>query len=182
MKKRILAAFLALCVVACPSWAIFGISFGGGGGGEDIVHDPINYGELVVILAELVKSYEQLKTLYELELNDLRVVPVDMLSRYQTLGASWYGLQLGADRFGNMSGWVQAVNGGGLALGGYAGASIALQPYGPQFAQLAADEQAKVSSQYGTAELADGSEYSRDGSGWDAASKRTGCGAGDCRA
>ena len=155
MNKRILAAFLALCVVVCPVWAIFGISFGGGGG--DIVHDPINYEELAIILAELIKSYEQLKALYDLQLNDLRIVPVDMLSRYQTLGASWYGLQLGADRFGNMGGWVQAVNGGGVALGGYASASIALQPYGPQFAQLAADEQAKVASQYGTAELADGS-------------------------
>src|SRR5436190_1843612 len=125
MKKRILAAFLALCVVVCPTWAIFGISFGGGG---DIVHDPINYEELIVILAELIKSYEQLKELYELEFNNLQIVPVDMLSRYQTLGASWYGLQLSADRFGNLGGWVQAVNGGGAALGGYDGASIPLQP------------------------------------------------------
>ncbi len=154
MKKRIIAAIVSLSILVCPVWAIFGISFGGGG---DIVHDPINYEELVVILAELVKSYEQLRAQYELELNSLRSVPVDMLTRYRTLEAPWYGLQLSADHFGNLGGWVQAVNNGGPALGGYAGASIPLQSYGSQFSQLAMDEQTKLKSQYGTAELADGS-------------------------
>src|SRR5262249_11953601 len=125
MKKRIIAAIVALCIIAYPAWAIFGISFGGGG---DIVYDPTNYEELVVILAELVKSYEQLRAQYELELNNLRIVPVDMLSRYRTLEAAWYGLQLSADRFRNLGGWVQAVNNGGPAVGGYTVASIPLRP------------------------------------------------------
>jgi hypothetical protein len=79
-----------------------------------------------------------------------------MSIRYRTVGSAWYGLQLPYDRFGNLSGWVQTVNNGGSGLGAYNTASIELRPYGANFAQLHSDEQLKAASEYGSAELADG--------------------------
>src|SRR5206468_1673829 len=84
-----------------------------------------------------------------------KTVPVDMGTRYRTLGTSWYGLQLPYDRFGNLSAWLQAVNEGGGASAGYDQASVALQSYGPAFSQLSPDEQLKSASQYASVELAD---------------------------
>lgn len=155
MKKRIAAALLALLLLVSPLWAIFGISFGGGGGG-DIVFDPTLYANAILMLAELIKNYEQLKAQYDLQVWLSQIVPVDMPSRYRTVESAWYGLQLPYDRFGNLSGWVQTVNSGGSGFGGYNTASIELRPYGPHFAQLHADEQLKAASEYGSAELADG--------------------------
>jgi len=154
VRKRIAAALVALVILAVPLWAgIFGIDFGGGG---DIVFDPSVYGQALLEVAELIKSYEELKALYELEVWNLKTVPVNMATRYRTLGAAWYGLQLPFDRFGNLAAWLQVVNSGGSGLGGYNPASILLQPYGPAFSQLAPDEQRRVASSYATAELADG--------------------------
>jgi hypothetical protein len=148
MKKRIAAALMALLLIVCPLWALFGIG--------DIVYDPTLYANAILMLAELIKSYDQLKAEYELQVWLAKTVPVDMSTRYRTVGAAWYGLQLPYDRFGNLGGWVDAVNHGGNALGGYGGASIELRPYGSRFSQLTLDEQRKSASQYASAELADG--------------------------
>ena len=158
MKKRLAAAALAAILLVLPLYAgIFGIDFGGGGGGGDIVFDPQVFAQAVLVVSELVKSYEELKALYELQLWALKTVPVNMITRYRTVSAAWYGLQLPFDRFGNLGPWVQVVNSGGSGLGAYGTASIPLHPYGAAFSQLSADEQQKVSSLYATAELADAS-------------------------
>jgi len=155
MKRKVVAALLAVVVLAVPAFAgLFGIDFGGGG---DIVFDPSVFGQAVLVVSELVKSYEELKALYELELANLRIVPVNMASRYRTFGASWYGLRLPFDRFGNLSSWIQVVNSGGSGLGAYDAASITLQAYGSLYSQLSPEEQRRVASAYATAELADGS-------------------------
>src|SRR4051794_13458576 len=105
MKKRIAAALLALLLVVSPARAIFGVG--------DIVFDPTLYANAILLLAELIKNYEQVKAQYDLQVWLSQVVPVDMSSRYRTVGTAWYGLQLPYDRFGNLSGWVQTVNKGG---------------------------------------------------------------------
>jgi hypothetical protein len=148
MKKRFAAALLALLLLASPALAIFGVG--------DIVYDPINYANALVMLAELIKNYEQLKAQFDLQFLMSKPVPVDMASQYRTVGAAWYGLQLPYDRFGNLNSWIQAVNQGGAAIGGYKQASVELRAYGPKFSQLAADEQTKTASEYASAELADG--------------------------
>lgn len=151
MRKRIAAVLLALLLVACPLWAIFGIGLGG-----EIVHDPISYANALLMLAELIKNYEQLKAQYDLQLWLSQMVPVDMALRYGTLGTAWYGLQLPFDRFGNLSGWVQTVNEGGSALGAYGTASVELKPFGAKLSQLHYEEQLRIASNYASAELADG--------------------------
>jgi type IV secretion system protein TrbJ len=147
MRKKIIAAAIAVALVASPLFAIFGIG--------DIVYDPISYANAVLMLAELVKSYAELKAEYDLFVQEFRMIPVDMLTRYRTLGASWYGLQLPADRFNNLGSWLQTVNQGGSALGAYNAASVALRQYGPEVGQLSAEEQTKTASQYASIELAD---------------------------
>lgn len=149
MKRRLITVLLALLLIACPALAIFGIG--------DIVYDPISYANAVVMLGELVKSYEQLKAQLELQIAMAKTVPVDMVQRYRTMGATWYGLQLPYDRFGNLSGWLQAVNQGGSASAAYSKASVELRAYGTKFTNLAADEQAKTQSQYSSVELVDAS-------------------------
>ena len=72
MNKRIVAVPLVLFMLAFLLQPISGV-------GQEIVHDPTNYANALIMLAELIKSYEQLKAQYELEFNNLRVVPVDML-------------------------------------------------------------------------------------------------------
>ena len=148
MKRRIVVALVALVLFALPALAIFGVG--------DIVYDPILYANAVVTLGEIVKSYEELAAQLDLQLRMAKTVPVDMYQRYRTLGTAWFGLQLPYDRFGNLSGWLQAVNSGGAALGGYNSASVLLQSYGSQISRMAQDEQAKAASQYASAELADG--------------------------
>ena len=149
MKKRIAVALLALFSLAVPALAIFGIG--------DIVFDPTSYANAILMLAELVKNYEELKAQLELEITMAKMVPVNMANRYRVLGTNWYGLKLPYDRFGNLNGWLDAVNRAGDARGGYDGASIQLRPYGSGVSQLAPDEQARTASRYASAELADAS-------------------------
>jgi hypothetical protein len=147
MKKRIIAALMVVMLIIVPAIAIEGVG--------DIVYDPINYANALLMLAELIKNYEQLKSQLELQTWLSKIVPVNMAIRYRTLGADWYGLQLPYDRFGNLSGWIQAVNQSGGALAGYGGATVPLQSYGA-LGKLAPDEQQKTASQYASVELADG--------------------------
>lgn len=148
MKRRLAALLLVLLLLVSPALAIFGVG--------DIVFDPISYANALVMLAELIKNYEQVKAQLDLQTWLSKTVPVDMSLRYRTLGTAWYPLQLPYDRFGNLGGWLDAVNQGGRALAGYGDASLELRPYGPSFARLAPDEQLKTASQYASEELADG--------------------------
>lgn len=150
MKRLLACALMALLMLITPAMAFLAF-------GADIVHDPISYANALLMLAELIKNYEQLKAQLELQTWMSQTVPVDMSLRYRVLGTTWYGMQLPYDRFGNLSQWADAVNQGVSAGLGYDSASIPLQPYGPAFSHLAADQQTKVMSQYASAELADGS-------------------------
>lgn len=144
MKKRIGLMVLGVILITSPLRALFE------------VYDPINYAKAVAILAEMVKSYDQLKSQFDLQSFLATVVPVDMSARYRATGAAWNALPLPYDRFGNLGAFSQAVNQGGPAASAYDGASIALQPYGGAISQLSNDEQMNAASRYASVELADG--------------------------
>jgi len=148
MKKRIAVTLLVVIFLAAPLQAIFGVG--------DIVFDPTSYANAILMMGQLVKSYEQLQSQFTLQTFLATAVPVNMASRYQTPAATWQQLQVPNDRFGNLSAWTQQVNQGGQASGAYNSASIQLNPYGSGFAQLTSDEQTKAASQYASVELADG--------------------------
>jgi hypothetical protein len=147
--KKLVVVILLLILLASPLLAIFGVG--------DIVHDPISYLNAVLMLQQLIQSYDQLKAQSELQAWMSQMVPVlSMAERYRTYGNSWYDLQIPFNRFGNLSGWLQAVNSGEGALDGYGRATVTLQPYGQKFSQLHPEEQAKAASNYASIELADG--------------------------
>ncbi len=148
MTLRRFLAIATFLLCSFPLFAIFGVG--------DIVWDPISYANDLVILAELVKSYEQLTAQLELQIRMAKSIPVDMANRYRTIGAAWYGLKLPNDRFGNLSAWLQAVNQGGDARAGYEGASVELKPYDGAISKLSVDEQTRTANRYASVELADG--------------------------
>src|SRR4051794_1915429 len=113
MRARFIAVVLVV-VLLVGSWQAFGLG--------DIVHDPISYANALVILAQIIRNYEQLKAQYELQVWNSTPLPVDMGGAYRVPGAPWYGLQLPSDRFNRLSTWLQAVNAGGSAWDGYANA------------------------------------------------------------
>jgi len=147
MKKRLLAGALVV-LLSFGSWRAFG--FG------SLVHDPISYANALLMLAEIIRNYEQLKAQYELQVWNSIPVPVDMSTVYRVPGAAWYELQLPSDRFGKLSTWLQAVNTAGSAWDGYGAASIGLREFGTNLSKLSVDEQANVASRYASIELSDG--------------------------
>jgi hypothetical protein len=148
MTKKAAVMILVVMLFGFPVLAFLGVG--------DIVHDPAAYANALLMLAELIKNYELLKAQYELQILMTQTVPYDMSIRYRTLGTPWYGLQVPFDRFGNLIGWLQAVNNAGDAFGGYQAASVELHPVGPNFSKIAALEQTKAASHYASLELADG--------------------------
>jgi hypothetical protein len=148
MKKRIAVTLMAFILLAVPLQAILGVG--------DIVFDPTSYANAILMMGQLVKTYEQVQAQFNLQSFLATAVPVNMSGRYQTASAPWQNLQVPYDRFGNLSAWSQQANQGGNASGAYQNASVPLQSYGGGFAQLTPDEQLKASSQYASIELADG--------------------------
>jgi len=142
---KVFRAFLVALLLILPTWAYVGLP----------VYDAKSDINALLQLAEIIKTYLLEKAQLELQVLMSKTVPVDMPSRYRTTSSSWYDLQLPYDRFENLSGWAQAVNKGGDARTGYAAATVLLRQYGSSFQKLAFEEQAKVSSLYGSAELVD---------------------------
>ncbi len=147
MKKRIAVTSLAILLLAVPLQAVLGIG--------DVVFDPTSYANAVLMFEQLVKSYDQLQTQFNLQSFLSQVVPVDMGSRYRTPAAGLQPLGAPSDQFGNLGPWVQQLNQGGSAGSAYNSATIPLQVYGPNLAQWPSEEQQKLASQYASLEFAD---------------------------
>jgi hypothetical protein len=148
MKKRIAVTTIAVLLVAVPLHAVFGIG--------DIVFDPTSYANAVLMMGQLVRSYEQLQAQFNLQSFLSQVVPVAMGSRYRTPAAAAQPLSVPSDQFGNLGAWVQQLNQGGPARSAYNSATIPLNAYGPSVGQWPSDEQQKIASQYASLEFADG--------------------------
>lgn len=146
MRKRFVA-FGLYVVLLTGTWKA--LAFG------QIVHDPISYANALIILAEIIKNYEQLKAQYELQVWNSTQLPVDMSGVYRVPSAAWYELQLPSDRFGRLSGWLQAVNAAGSAWDGYGAASVTLREFGANLSKISPDEQEAVGSRYASVELTD---------------------------
>jgi hypothetical protein len=152
MNKRIVIATIALLLIALPLHAVFGVG--------DVVFDPTSYAEAVLMVEQLVKSYEQLQAQFNLQSFLSQALPVAMGARYRTPGTSLQQMSVPYDRFGNLAGWTQQLNQAGAAANAYNGATVPLQAYGANVSQLPAEEQQKLASQYASLEFADGANIS----------------------
>jgi hypothetical protein len=130
---------------------------------QGIVFDPTNYAnallryaELERQLAELVQTYEQIRTQYELLAYQAQHVPVDMDLRYRSVPTPWLPFSA-ADTYGTTAPWIVAANNGHEAATAYMLATRPLLEYGAAMAQLSAEEAARVQRRYDRVQLADAS-------------------------
>jgi len=128
-----------------------------------VVFDPTNYAnallryaELQQQLAQLVTTYQQIRTEYLLLRQQAQLLPLDMNTRYRATPTPWLPFKA-ADAYGTTAGWIMTANNGSDAAASYALATQALQPYGAALGALSADEAARIQSRYDRVQLADAS-------------------------
>jgi len=126
-----------------------------------VVIDPSNlanallrYSELQQQLAQLITTYQQIRTQYLLLFQQAQRIPVLMSSRYRTLASPWLAFTA-ADAYGTTAGWIDAANTGAAAAAAYALATEPLLSYGGGLSGLSADEAARVKARYDQLQLAD---------------------------
>jgi hypothetical protein len=149
--KRVAITVILVIGLAPAAWAQF------------VVWDPLNYAndllrytELQRMFAELVTTYEQIRTQYLLLWQQAQRIPVLMNTRYRALPTPWLPLAA-ADAYGTTAGWIHTANTGSAATAAYALATQALRNYGGGMSGLSADEAARVKARYDQVQLADAS-------------------------
>lgn len=156
-RSSVVKAGVLMLVVFClaaRAEAILGIG--------DIVFDPSVYGQAVQQLLQLERQYAQLVQHYQVLQNQyahlLRMaqrVPVDMSRRYRAAATLWRPSSA-ANTYGTTGRWLNTLNTGIDAAGGYAEAAERLLTYDPVLGVLSADQADHVKRAYGTVELTDG--------------------------
>ena len=156
MKRlwKISAFVLVLSALTPSAFAIFGLG--------DIVFDPSNYAEAIQQLlqmeqqyAQLVQTYQMVRSQYDHLVWMARRVPVDMAVRYKAAATPWRNASA-ANTYGTTEGWVAGINTGIGVEAGYAAATQALGYYGSGLDEIPADQRERVKSNYATVELTDG--------------------------
>jgi hypothetical protein len=154
MTRRLALSLVLLVGLAVPVSAQL---FGG------IVYDPTNYanavlryGQLQQQLAQLITTYEQIRTQYLLLLEQSQRLPVDMVARYRSLASPWLPFTA-STAYGTSAAWLVTANTGPGASAAYAQATQALRAYADALSQLPAEEAARVRTRYDRLQLADGS-------------------------
>ncbi len=154
MNKRVAVVTLSLIGLGAPALAIFGLG--------DIVFDPSNFEEAVQQLlqleqqyAQLVQTYQVIRSQYEQMIWMAREVPLNMAVRYRALATPWRN-SLATNTYGTTGGWISAINAGLAVQAGYASATQPLGAYGAALANVPADQLERVKTNYATVELTDG--------------------------
>ncbi len=128
MKKRILAALLALGLCVGTASAQFG--FGG------IVYDPTNYANAVLRYRQLVQQLIQLQQTYRQIVNQYNLAfrmaqnLQNMPARYRAQFSQWRNV-IAPNTYGNTGMWVNAMNTGlaGTVNTGYHQTTLPLLQY-----------------------------------------------------
>ena len=128
-----------------------------------VVFDPTNYANALLRYAEmerqlvqLVQTYEQVRTQYELLKYQAQRIPVDMEARYRSMPTPWLSFAA-ANTYGTTDTWIRAANNGHDATTAFTQATRPLLDYGPGMGQLSADEAARVQARYDRVQLEDAS-------------------------
>ena len=156
-RRRILSGLLALALAGVAIVPVSAQLFGG------IVYDPTNYanavlryGQLQQQLAQLITTYQQIRTQYLLLLQQSQLLPVNMVDRYKSLASPWLPFTA-PNAYGTTAPWILTANTGPGAADAYALATQPLLDYGGVLGRLSAEEAARVRTRYDRLELADGS-------------------------
>ena len=153
MRRVMLGAVLWMALVAPVSAQLFG----------GIVYDPTNYANAVLRyeqlqqqLAQLITTYQQIRTQYLLLLQQSQLLPVNMTARYRSLVSPWLPLAA-PTAYGTTTPWILTANTGPGAVAAYAQATQPLLAYAGALGRVSADEAARVRTRYDRLQLADGS-------------------------
>jgi hypothetical protein len=156
MIRRLLISLLTLALVAVAMAPASAQLFG-------VVYDPTNYanavlryGQLQQQLAQLIATYQQIRTQYLLLQQQAQRLPVNMTARYQSLASPWLPLTA-PTAYGTTAPWILSANTGPGAAAAYTRATQPLLGYGGALGRLSADEAARVRTRYDRLELTDGS-------------------------
>jgi hypothetical protein len=157
-KSAAMLVVAALLLVPAVSEAQFG----------GIVYDPTNYSNAVLRyaqlqqhLAQLIKTYQQVWNHYQLALQMSRNLE-NMPARYRATFSQWRNFTAN-DLYGNTTGWVGAVNGGGAqsVSPAYQRATIPLLTYSQaDLSAINATDAQNLKSAYASLELTDGANVS----------------------
>ena len=119
-----------------------------------IVFDPTNYanavlryGQLQQQLAQLVTTYQQIRTQYLLLLQQSQLLPVNMAARYKSLASPWLPFTA-PNAYGTTAPWIHTANTGPGAAAAYTLATQPLLAYGGALGRLSAEEAARVRTRY----------------------------------
>jgi conjugal transfer/entry exclusion protein len=156
-RRRVLILTLGLLLTAAlatRAQALFGVG--------DIVFDPSVFAQAVEQVirlerqyAQLVQSYQMLRSQYEQMLVNAQRVPVDMTRRYRALATPW-SVPRASDLYGTTGAWTRAASTGLDVAHAFEGATESLGDYGAALAGLEPQAQRYVKTSYGTVELTDG--------------------------
>src|SRR5258708_24576352 len=153
-KRTLVVCLLAGLSLAGPAFAIFGLG--------DIVFDPSNFEEAIQQLlemqqqyAQLVQTYQMVRSQYEQMLWMAKSVPVNMATRYRTLATPWR-TSSATNTYGTTQGWITGINTGVGIVSGYTQATERLLPYGAALGNIPADQLDRIKTGYATVELTDG--------------------------
>lgn len=164
MKNLGLRRKAVVLAVAFALWLpmVSNAQFGG------IVYDPTNYANAVLRYNQLVQQLEQLRRTYQQVLNQYNLALQmsrnldNMPSRYRARFTDWRSFTAN-DLYGNTSGWVGAVNGGGAqnVSPAYQRATIPLLSYSQSILNAINPMDARnLQSAYASLELTDGANVS----------------------
>jgi hypothetical protein len=157
IRRLLVRACLALLLAVAIAMPASAQLFGG------IVYDPTNYANAVLEyeelqrqFAQMVTTYQQIRTEYLLLKQQSQLLPVDMNLRYRSLPTPWLPFDA-AQAYGTTSGWIATANNGHEALASYARATQPLQSYEGAIDRVPADEASRIQRHYDRVQLTDAS-------------------------
>jgi hypothetical protein len=158
MTRILVVCALLSVILAGPALAILGVG--------DIVFDPSNFEEAVRQLlqmeqqyAQLVQTYQVVRSQYEQMIWMAKRVPVNMAARYRAIATPWR-TSSATNTYGTTADWISGINTGLGISSGYSQATQPLGSYGAALGQIPADQLPHVKTSYATVELTDGANLS----------------------
>lgn len=126
-----------------------------------VMYDPIVNASVIKNLIQAFQEYQLLSQMYQ-NMNTV-MLEAENAAKWSVNKGAWipsrvpaYGIPTTTNTYGTSAGWVQALNTGTNAMGGYNAAVVPLQPYSAAaWSSLSPSQQDTVGRQYATVELSD---------------------------
>src|SRR5215469_2060800 len=150
VRRGVLAWASVLGAISIPAAAQFGIS---------IVSDPGVYSRMATDLAQAIREYQAIITLYQLSqqayANMVRAATNITTKNVWMPASTAWTYPSATNTYGTTAGWTQTINSGLGAVPAWSSSAISLQNYNPIWPSLSAGQQTQFGRRYGSIELTD---------------------------